>query len=90
MLKILSNGRFLPIALDEKRKEDRRSLGGAKVGGAFFEDALLIIPLHWLSLWFSGIGVGICEEDHIEKSGGTTQEERATQAYAQTYQTHTI
>ena len=49
ILKALSNGRFLPIPLDGKRRGDGRSIGGnrgAKIVGASFEDAFLRIPLH--------------------------------------------
>ena len=48
ILKALLNSCFLPILLNEKRRGDSRSLGGnkrAKLGGAFSQEALLIIPL---------------------------------------------
>ena len=49
MLKALSNGRFLLIPLDGKRRGDGRSLGGnrgAQVVETSFEDALLRILLY--------------------------------------------
>ena len=49
ILKVLSNGHFLSIPLDEKRRGDGRSLGknrGAKVVEVFSENAFLKIPLH--------------------------------------------
>ena len=70
ILKALLNDRFLPIPLDGKKRGDRCSLGGAKVGGASFKDAFLIIPLHYLSLCFQGTGVGVLGENHVEKGGG--------------------
>lgn len=68
-LKVLSNGRFLPIALDWKKKRDRCSENKkVKVRAASFEDALLIVMLQWLILCLFGIGVGICKEDHKRKN----------------------
>lgn len=61
------------IPLNEKKKGDRRSLGGnreAKIGRVSFEDAFLIILVHWPSLCLSGIDVGVCREEHIRKGGG--------------------
>ena len=73
MLKALLNDRFLPIPLDEKKKGDGCSLGrnrGAQVVGASSEDALLRIPLYWLSLCFPRTGVCICGSEHVGNGGG--------------------
>lgn len=72
-MKALSNGRFLPILLDKKKRRDGRLLGGnkrAKVEGVFSENALLIIPFHWPSLCLPWRGVSMCGKDHIRNGGG--------------------
>ena len=68
MLKALLNGRFLPIPLDRKKKKDKRSLGRAKIGETSSENALLIIPLYWLSFRLPKTGVSVYGENHVEKS----------------------
>lgn len=71
MLKTLSNGYFLMISLDGKRKRDSYSLSGnkgAKIVGAFFENIFIIIPFYWPSLCYLKIGFDVCGNDHIGTS----------------------
>lgn len=59
------------IPLNEKKRGDEHSLLSkrrVKVEVAFFKDMLLNIALYWPSLCFSGIGIGICKKDYIEKN----------------------
>lgn len=72
MLKALSNGRFLLILLNGKRKKDKRLLSGnrgAKIKEVFSEDTFLIIPIYWPSLCLSKTSICICRENHIRKKG---------------------
>lgn len=73
MLKALLNSYFLPILLDEKKKEDKRIFSGnrrAKVEKTLFEYVLLIIPLYWSSFCLFKTSIGICRENHIRKGKG--------------------
>lgn len=56
--------------MDGKKKRDKHLFcknQRAKVGVTSFEDVFLIILLHLPSFCLSGIGIGICEKDHIRK-----------------------
>ena len=73
MLKALSNGCFLPILLDGKRRGNKRSLSKkkvAKVVEASSEDDFLIIPLYWPSLCLFGTSIDVYRKNYVENSGG--------------------
>lgn len=70
MLKVLSNGCFLPILLDEKKRGDGHLFNGnkgAKVVETSSKNDLLINLLDWPSLYLSRTRIGICGKNHVRK-----------------------
>ena len=69
-LKALSNVRFLPILVDEKRGGEQRSKKReVKVKAAFSKDVFLIISSHWPTLCLPETDIGICGKGHLRKNG---------------------